>query len=94
MRHRTGRGPWSTASTPPPASELARRFQVSRIQIRRLFTDAEKEGLMQSNADGTYRLDDVFRGMVRTLHVMQLRHLMLSVARAARLLSATAAEQI
>ena len=80
--------------TPPAATELARRFQVSRIQIRRLFTDAEKEDLMRSNADGTYRLDDAFRGMVRTLHSMQLRHLMLSIARAARLLSATAAEQI
>ena len=80
--------------TLPAAAELARRFQVSRIQIRRLFTDAARHGLVQLEADGRYRLDDGFRAMVRDLHGMQLRHLMLSAARAARLLMATAAEQI
>lgn len=80
--------------TLPAATELARRFQVSRIQIRRLFTDAAQQNLVLPNADGSYRLDDGFRDMVRTLHSMQLRHLMLSAARAARLLTATAAEQI
>ncbi len=80
--------------TLPAATELARRFQVSRIQIRRLFTDAAQQNLVHAEASGQYRLDDGFRAMVRKLHAMQLRHLMLSVARAARLLSATAAEQI
>jgi hypothetical protein len=79
--------------TPPPATELATRFQVSRIQVRRLFTEAEKQNLMSPQADGTYRLDDAFRDMIRALHAMQLRHIMLSVARAARLLLATQAEQ-
>lgn len=80
--------------TLPAAAELARRFQVSRIQIRRLFTDAARHDLVRLEADGRYRLDDGFRAMVRDLHGMQLRHLMLSAARAARLLTATAGEQI
>lgn len=80
--------------TLPPAAELARRFQVSRIQIRRLFTDAARYDLVHPDPDGAYRLDDGFRAVVRNAHSMQLRHLMLSAARAARLLTATAAEQI
>ena len=73
----------------PATADLAARFQVSRIQIRRILTEAERQGLIQPQPDGACRLDEAFRERVRVEHAWQIRHLMLSVARAARLLSVT-----
>ncbi len=70
----------------PAAADLARRYQVSRIQVRRILTAAEKEGLMQSHADNLWQLSDDFRAEITVNHAMQLRHLMLSAARAAQLM--------
>ena len=78
----------------PSATDLAARFQVSRIQVRRMFGEAEKLGLLVRRPDGAYRLDDAFRESVRLQHAQQLRHLMLSAARTARILSAASREQI
>jgi len=72
---------------PPPIAELAARFQVSRIQVRRIFAESEREGLLRRDTDGAYSLDDAFRESLRVQHARQIRHLMLSAARAARLLS-------
>ena len=71
----------------PPAADLARRYQVSRIQVRRILTAAEKEGLMQPRADNLWQLSDGFRAEITVNHAMQLRHLMLSAARATQLMS-------
>ena len=87
-----------TVAAIPAAVELARRYQVSRIQIRRVLSAAEKEGLVRPEPDNRWRLDDDFRALVTHNHTLQLRHLMLSAARAAAslppsLLSATGQEQ-
>jgi len=80
--------------TPPAAGDLGQRFQVSRIQVRRILTEAVNQGLMRRDALGGYVLSDTFRADLRYAHAQQVRHLMLSVARAARLLLATTVEQI
>lgn len=72
----------------PTAADLARRYQVSRIQVRRILTAAEKEGLIHPRVDNLWQLDDDFRAQITLNHAMQLRHLMLSAARAAQVLSA------
>ncbi len=73
----------------PSAADAARRYQVSRIQVRRLLIAAEKEGLMQRLSDTEWQLQPDFRDMLRLNHTMQLRQLLLSTARAARLICAT-----
>ena len=69
-----------------PVADLARRYQVSRIQVRRILTAAEKEGLMHPRADTLWQLSDDFRADITVNHAMQLRHLMLSAARATQLM--------
>jgi hypothetical protein len=88
-----GGGDASDGAYPPhmatlaPAADLARRYQVSRIQVRRIVTAAEKEGLIHPGPDALWQLTDGFRAEVRSNHAMQLRHLMLSAARARAALS-------
>lgn len=62
----------------------ARRFDVSRVHVRRMMRHAEREGLLRAD-DKALHLTDVFRDELLVAHAKQMRHLMLAVARAARL---------
>ena len=57
-------------------STLARRFDVSRIHLRRMFDSAKREGLLTLNDDGTVTLLPAMRAMLDTLYATQLIRLL------------------
>jgi hypothetical protein len=55
---------------------LARRFDVSRIHLRRMLDNAKREGLLTLNDDGTVTLLPALRTMLDTLYATQLIRLL------------------
>jgi hypothetical protein len=73
----------SDEETFPPAkpivlsvSALSRRFDVSRIHLRRMLDNAKREGLLALNDDGAVTLLPALRGMLDTLYATQLIRLL------------------
>lgn len=60
---------------------LARRFGVSRIHLRRMLRDAEREGLLMRDEDGSLRFTENGRHMVRYNYAAQLTSLHIAFAR-------------
>ena len=65
---------------------LARRFHVSRVHIRRMLDDAEREGLV-SLSRGMVTLEDPVCEFLRWHYVGQILMLLIAAARAATLLA-------
>ena len=61
-------------------SELARRFGVSRIHIKRLFDDAEREGLLRWQGKNQVALEPDARTYVQFIYAGQLALLLAAVA--------------
>ncbi|HEY1837108.1 MAG TPA: hypothetical protein VGG36_05600 [Rhizomicrobium sp.] len=55
---------------------LARRFDVSRIHLRRLFDDAARERLLTLDTDGRVTLSEPMRAMLEFLYAIQLIRLL------------------
>ena len=65
--------------------EFSKRYGVSRVHISRMLKHGEREGIL-TVADGQIHLTDAFRAEIEQDYGRQVRHLLLSAARAARLL--------
>jgi hypothetical protein len=65
--------------------EFSKRYAVSRVHISRMLKHGEREGILSVD-DGQILLSDAFRAEIETDYGRQVRHLLLSAARAARLL--------
>lgn len=65
--------------------EFSKRYAVSRVHISRMLKHAEREGILTLD-DGHIHLTDAFRAEIEQDYGRQVRHLLLSAARAARLL--------
>jgi hypothetical protein len=61
-------------------STLARRFDVSRIHLRRMLDNAKREGLLTLNEDGTVILLPPLRAMLDALYATQLVRLLSAAA--------------
>lgn len=68
---------------------LARRFEVSRVHVRRLLEGAAREGLLQIDTDGAIRFADAARGDIRFLYAAQLAQLLASAAATLRIMRGT-----
>jgi hypothetical protein len=66
--------------------EFSKRYGVSRVHISRMLKHGEREGILRVD-DGQIHLTDAFRAEVARDYGMQVRHLLLSAARAAQLLA-------
>lgn len=71
-------------------ASLARRFDVSRIHVRRVLDDAVRENLLALNADGSVTLTESMRNMLIVLYATQLLLLLRACARALKELGAPA----
>ena len=65
---------------------LARRFEVSRVHVRRLLEGAAREGVIQIDTDGAVRFADAARGDIRFLYAAQLAQLLASAAATLRIM--------
>jgi AraC-like DNA-binding protein len=61
---------------PISIAALARRFEVSRIHLRRMFDDAVRERLLTFDADGAATLTAPMRAMLEFLYAIQLIRLL------------------
>jgi len=61
---------------PLSVTGTAKRFQVSRIHVRRMLDDAERAGLLRELGDGTVLLLDDARLIIRFHYALQLVHLL------------------
>jgi hypothetical protein len=61
-------------------SAAARRFGVSRIHIKRLLDDAEREGLLKFNDSGTILLEEDARAYIQYAYAVQLIRLFTAAA--------------
>ncbi len=66
--------------------EFSKRYGVSRVHISRMLKHGEREGILRLD-DGHIHLTDAFRAEIEVDFGRQVRHLLLSAARAARLLT-------
>ena len=71
---------------PISVAALARRFGVSRVHIKRMFDDAEQEGLIRWESPGVLRIEDALRATVRWYYAAQLLALLIAVARTVKAL--------
>jgi hypothetical protein len=60
---------------------IAKRFRVSRIHIKRMLDQAEREGFLKRQPDGALALEDAARATIRKMYVMQLAQLLSQAAR-------------
>lgn len=60
---------------------VAKRFHVSRIHIKRMLDQAEKESFLKRPVDGTIMLEESGRTAIRSMYVMQLAQLLSQAAR-------------
>ncbi|WP_443749993.1 hypothetical protein [Asticcacaulis solisilvae] len=65
--------------------EFSKRYAVSRVHVSRMLRHGEREGILTMD-DGHIHLADAFRAEIELDYGRQVRHLLLSAARAARLL--------
>jgi hypothetical protein len=63
---------------------LASRFGVSRLHLKRVFDEAEQEGLVRRETSGAVTLQDSFCDYVRGTYAGQLLLLLIAAARTAR----------
>jgi AraC-like DNA-binding protein len=61
--------------------DIARRFGVSRIHIRRMLRDAEQEAILMRDEQGALRFTEAGRAMVRFNYAAQLTSLLIAFAR-------------
>jgi hypothetical protein len=62
----------------------ARRFSVSRMHIKRILDEAEREGLLAIGEGGTLVLQDSTRSFIRQFYAMQLIGLLIAAAKTVR----------
>lgn len=62
----------------------ARRFSVSRMHIKRILEEAEREGLLRLGDGGTIVLPDSTRSFIREFYAMQLIGLLVAAAKTVR----------
>ena len=74
--------PLSIAS--PSLSATSARFGVSRVHLRRLLKRAQTENMLHMGNDRVIHFSETARDQIRTSYAMQLRHLLMSTARAAQ----------
>lgn len=67
-------------------ARLARRFEVSRVHVRRLLDGAAREGVIQIDPGGAVRFADAARGDIRFLYAAQLAQLLASAAATLRIM--------
>jgi hypothetical protein len=63
---------------------VAKRFRVSRIHIKRMFDQAERESFLKRQDEGAVILDETARATIRTMYAMQLTQLLSQAARTLR----------
>jgi hypothetical protein len=73
--------------------DLARRFGVSRIHVRRMLRDAEREGILMRDAERGLRFTEAGRDMVRQNYAAQLTSLLIAFARTCEAVMAEAREE-
>jgi hypothetical protein len=64
------------------AAAIAKRFHVSRIHIKRMMDQAEREGFISRKGDGAIVLEESLRRAMRDSYAMQLTRLLSQSARA------------
>jgi DNA-binding IclR family transcriptional regulator len=64
------------------AAAIAKRFRVSRIHIKRMMDQAEREGFVSRKGDGEIVLEESLRTAIRESYAMQLTRLLSQSARA------------
>lgn len=64
------------------AAAIAKRFRVSRIHIKRMMDQAEREGFISRKSDGAIVLEESLRAAIRESYAMQLTRLLSQSARA------------
>lgn len=69
---------------------LARRFDVSRVHVRRVLEAAAREGVLEADTSGAVRFAERGRGEIRFLYAAQLAQLLASAAGTLRAIPATA----
>jgi hypothetical protein len=67
---------------PVTVAGLARRFDVSRIHVRRIFDAAEQAGLASLGADGWVTFTDAAQDQLRLVWCAQLAHILAAAAEA------------
>jgi hypothetical protein len=73
-----------TDAIPFSAAAAAKRFRVSRIHIKRMLDDAQREGLLTRSADGAVIFAESARKTIRTFYGLQLLALLDQAARTLR----------
>lgn len=68
---------------PISVAGLARRFDVSRVHVKRIFAEAAREGLAELGPDGVVAFTDRARGELNVLYALQLAQLLAAAARTA-----------
>lgn len=74
----------SPGPIPVSIAELARRFAVSRIHIKRMFDEAAEAGLISRDASGAITLEPPMRDYVRQHYAGQMLALLIAAARTVR----------
>ncbi|HET6970814.1 MAG TPA: hypothetical protein VFH92_06805, partial [Phenylobacterium sp.] len=77
---------------PISISALAKRFEVSRIHVKRIFQDAERHGLGGLEAGGMVWFSPEARAQLRMLFTAQLAHILTAAGVAAREVGMVAAD--
>ncbi len=70
------------AITAPSVSAMAKRFGVSRMHIKRLFKDAENEGLIRNQPGNIIHFETRLRDDMHLIYVAQLVRLLIAAASA------------
>jgi DNA-binding GntR family transcriptional regulator len=85
------RGEFPPRSTGPiTLAGLARRFSVSRVHVRRIFDDAEREGVARLEQDGEVILTPAGRTQLSIIYGVQFGQLLSAAARTAALVESRA----
>jgi hypothetical protein len=63
---------------------VAKRFRVSRIHIKRMLDQAERESFLKRQGEGAVVLEESARATIRAMYVMQLAQLLSQAARTIR----------
>lgn len=71
-------------SGPISISALSRRFDVSRMHVKRIFQEAERHGLARLDGDGAVRFEPAARRQMRGQFVSQMAHILAAAGRAAQ----------
>lgn len=72
---------------------LARRFDVSRVHVRRLLAECERERLLARESEGVARFADVGRESIRYFYAQQLVSLLVSAAQTRKTMASPSFEE-